>query len=109
MRDVDSQTFVLAEMRAIESRMSPEQHEFDQDWDLSEGLDPDGPSAEDLDRFGDEVDPCPNCGSVIYDQAEMCPNCGWYLGEAPKTMSLWIVAGICGLIMILFWLITMRP
>lgn len=83
--------------------MSPNQHEFDQDWDLAEGLDPDGPSASDLDRFGSEIDPCPNCGSLIYDQSEICPKCGWYLGEEPKSMSLWTVAGICGLIMVMLW------
>ncbi len=86
---------------AIESGMSPNQHEFDQDWDLSEGLDPEGPSAQDLDRFGDEVDPCPNCGAMIYDQAEICPKCGWYLGEVPKSVSLWVVLGVCGLIVVL--------
>ena len=73
-------------------------------WDLSEGLDPEGPSAQDLDRFGSELDTCPNCASTIYDQSEMCPECGWYLGEAPKTVSLWVVGGVCGLIVILlFW------
>jgi hypothetical protein len=75
------------------------------DWDLSEGLDPDGPSAEDLDKFGSEVDPCPNCKAVIYDQSELCPNCGWYLGSEPKTMSLWVIFGVFLLIAALFWYI----
>lgn len=73
-------------------------------WDLSEGLDPEGPSAQDLDRFGSEMDTCPNCGSSIYDQAEMCPKCGWYLGETPKSMPVWIVLIACGLIVLmLLW------
>ncbi len=76
----------------------------DRDWNLSEGLDPDGPSAQDLDRFGSELDTCPNCKSTIYDQAEMCPQCGWYLGEVPKSLSPWVVVGVCGLIvMLLMW------
>jgi len=83
--------------------MTRNQHEFDQDWDLAEGLDPDGPSAVDLDRFGSEVDPCPNCGAMIYDQAEVCHQCGFYLGETPKTMSLWVVFGVCGLIIVFLW------
>jgi hypothetical protein len=76
----------------------------DNNWDLSEGLDPEGPSASDLDRFGSELDKCPNCESTIYDQSEMCPECGWYLGELEKSVSIWVVAGIVGLIVILlFW------
>lgn len=76
----------------------------DRDWNLSEGLDPEGPSAVDLDRFGAELDTCPNCKSTIYDQSEMCPQCGWYLGEEPKSVSLWVVLGVCGLIiMLLLW------
>lgn len=76
----------------------------DRDWDLSEGLHPEGPSAADLDQFGSELDTCPNCKSSIYDQSEICPECGWYLGENPKTMSVWVFVGVVGLIVILlFW------
>ena len=76
----------------------------DRDWDLTEGLDPEGPSAQDLDRFGSELDHCPNCKSTIYDQSEMCPECGWYLGEVEKSVSLWVFVGVVGLIVILlFW------
>ena len=71
------------------------------DWDLSEGLDPEGPSAHDLDRFGSEMDRCPNCGESIYDQAEMCPQCGWYLGENPRSLSPWVMVGVFGLVVIL--------
>ncbi len=48
----------------------------DDSWD--EGLDPDGPSAEDLERFGDEFKTCSACGSQAWDQAEQCPACGAY-------------------------------
>lgn len=75
-------------------------------WDLSEGLDPEGPSAMDLDQFGSELDNCPNCNATIYDQSEMCPECGWYLGEVEKSVSLWVFVGVVGLIVILlFWMI----
>lgn len=46
------------------------------DWDLTEGLDPEGPSADDLDRFGDELIPCSECGRMVYDQTVLCPHCG---------------------------------
>tara|TARA_E500000318_G_scaffold85651_2_gene81780 strand:+ start:38073 stop:38384 length:312 start_codon:yes stop_codon:yes gene_type:complete len=81
-------------------------HPDHRDWDLSEGLDPEGPSAMDLDQFGSELDTCPNCNATIYDQSEMCPECGWYLGEAEKSVSLWVFVGVVGLIVILlFWMI----
>ena len=78
----------------------------DNDWDLSEGLDPEGPSASDLHQFGSEMDTCPNCNSEIYDQSEICPECGWYLGEVEKSVSIWVVVGVVGLIAImLFWVL----
>lgn len=39
-----------------------------------------GPSADDLDRFSDELAFCPDCGSRIWDQAEICPVCGSLVG-----------------------------
>lgn len=39
-----------------------------------------GPSAEDLDRFGSEDAYCPDCGAKIWDQADVCPSCYAYLG-----------------------------
>ncbi|MDF1809223.1 MAG: zinc ribbon domain-containing protein [Phycisphaerales bacterium] len=81
--------------------MMDEPHEFDQDWDLSEGLDPDGPSAMDLDRFGSELDSCPHCSELIYDQAQICPSCGWFLEEPSKTLSGWVIVALCGMIVLL--------
>lgn len=63
----------------------------DTDWDIAEGLDPEGPSAADLDRFGDEMIPCPNCGARIYDQSEMCPRCGHLLEAPEKRLPLWTI------------------
>lgn len=51
----------------------------DGDWDL-DGLDPDGPSARDLERFGGETVECPNCKAEVWDQAESCHRCGEWLG-----------------------------
>jgi len=77
----------------------------DDDWDLHEGLDPEGPSAADLDRFGDEMTPCPACGSAVYDQSPWCPECGEYLGERERTLSPWVVMGVCGLIVLLLFIV----
>ncbi len=57
------------------------------DYELSEGLHPDGPSAEDLDRFGAETRTCPHCGSEVWDQAKDCHVCGENLDEPPRDGS----------------------
>lgn len=38
-----------------------------------------GPSAEDLRRFGGEEAYCPDCGATIWDQADVCPKCYAYV------------------------------
>lgn len=42
--------------------------------------DDDGPSQEDLRRFGGEHAYCPDCGAQVWDQADVCPKCYAYLG-----------------------------
>lgn len=70
-------------------------------WDLAEGLDPEGPSAADLDRFGGELSTCEHCGAEIYDQAPVCPVCGLNTGEPERTLSLWVVLLTCVCIVLL--------
>ncbi len=70
----------------------------DSDWDLGEGLDPEGPSGADLDRFGDELMRCKRCGSAMYDQASVCPRCGEIVEEGEKSLSIWMILGVVGLI-----------
>ncbi|MCA9304571.1 MAG: hypothetical protein KC996_10660 [Phycisphaerales bacterium] len=73
----------------------------DPDWDLSEGLDPEGPSAADLDRFGDELTSCPSCRKPLYDQAPICPHCGHLMEEPVRTVSLWVVGVIVLMVVLL--------
>jgi len=42
-----------------------------------------GPSAEDLTRFGDdEFGYCPECGDEVWDDVTACPSCGeWIEGR----------------------------
>ncbi|MFT5424363.1 MAG: hypothetical protein ACI89L_002158 [Phycisphaerales bacterium] len=74
------------------------------DHDLNEGLDPDGPSAEDLHRFGDEMSVCPSCNSEIYDQAELCHVCGHMIERESSGPPAWVVVAavlvIIGLLLI---------
>ena len=58
-----------------------------------------GPSSEDIERFGGDTDECPECGAEVYDQAEMCHACGAYVtvrgrvkGSAGRGMQArWII------------------
>jgi hypothetical protein len=76
------------------------------DWNIAEGLDPDGPSAADLDRFGDELIPCPACKARIYDQSEICPHCGHAMETPPKTMPVWVILLTVLLIgLLLMWML----
>lgn len=54
---------------------SPIEHEHDDD----------GPSPDDLERFGDVTRPCPSCGKYISDQAQQCHWCGDWV-TAPREM-----------------------
>ena len=38
-----------------------------------------GPSLDDLNRFGGDTAYCPECGEEIWDQAEFCPRCRAFL------------------------------
>lgn len=71
---------------------------------IDEGLDPDGPSAEDLDRFGDEFKRCPECKSLVYDQSEMCQACGYAFEREPKGIPPWAVVVVV-LVLIAFVLV----
>jgi hypothetical protein len=75
------------------------------DWDINEGLDPEGPSGADLDRFGDELTPCRHCGKHIYDQSEICPHCGGYITEPDHHVSFWVLIGVFMLIAVLLFVV----
>jgi uncharacterized C2H2 Zn-finger protein len=76
------------------------------DWDIAEGLDPDGPSAADLDRFGDEMVTCPSCRKKFYDQAELCPHCGHVMEAPEKRLPLSVILVVVVLIaVLLFWVL----
>jgi predicted nucleic acid-binding Zn ribbon protein len=43
-----------------------------------------GPSDEDIERFGDATVACPECGASLYDDAQVCYKCGHALGGEDK-------------------------
>lgn len=77
--------------------------------DYDDDLDPQGPSREDMERFGDEFVTCPECGSLVYDQAEVCQACGRALHDEPKGTPMWAIGIGAGLVAamvagyLLFW------
>ena len=53
-------------------------HEWDEfDFERPE----DGPSAADVERFGEDGRPCPRCGKWLSDLVSECPKCGADLDE----------------------------
>src|SRR5688572_22974846 len=57
--------------------------------------DPDGPSKEDIERFGDVTVKCPECGTELFDDVALCWNCGRPVGPgAPGEgrVPVWAIA-----------------
>lgn len=70
---------------------------FEEDQSAIEGeLDPEGPSAADLERFGDEWRACENCGEPFSDMSDVCPHCGQVGGAASGRAPMWIWIGAAG-------------
>jgi uncharacterized OB-fold protein len=68
-----------------------------------EGLDPDGPSEADLDRFGGETVTCASCGADHYDQLDTCPHCNASMNDKkpmPGLIMLVVAAVIVAFIII---------
>ncbi|MBL8764646.1 MAG: zinc ribbon domain-containing protein [Phycisphaerae bacterium] len=53
-----------------------------------------GPSREDLERFGGVTRACPACGKEIYDDAQVCWSCGHALMREPRRLPTWGVVVI---------------
>ena len=77
--------------------------EPDLDPRLDEGLDPEGPSAADLDRFGSEFATCPRCGEEFYDQADTCPHCGDMMHHEGTGLPKWAVFTVILVLGALVW------
>lgn len=71
----------------------------DEDYDI----DPEGPSAEDLDRFGGDTVRCRECGEEVWDDSAICPRCGRALHEESRggSRGLPTWAAIAGVIALL--------
>ena len=78
----------------------------DDDDFLDDDLDPEGPSADDLERFSGEHRACPSCGSEVYDEATICPVCRTPVDTGHDGgLKLGLIV-VVGLILIAFVLVT---
>lgn len=51
-----------------------------------------GPSAEDIERFGDVTQRCPNCDTELFDDVAVCWNCGHALSDSRSSgPSRWTI------------------
>lgn len=67
-----------------------------------------GPSPEDIERFGSETINCSSCGKEVYDEAAICPACLEPVTNEKRShpLSRWIVGSI--LMVLLFGYILAR-
>jgi hypothetical protein len=67
-----------------------------------------GPSGEDLEKFGDETVRCRECGADVWDEAEMCPKCGAAMERGEVTLKPWVKwTAIALLVLIALWVVTL--
>jgi uncharacterized paraquat-inducible protein A len=55
-----------------------------------------------------DLEVCPHCRKLIYEDAERCPHCGEYVhpGDAPLSQRAWVVITVVILLLIssLLWI-----
>ncbi|HYD01239.1 MAG TPA: zinc-ribbon domain-containing protein [Phycisphaerales bacterium] len=68
----------------------------------------DGPSPEDLERFGGVTRTCPACGKEVYDDASQCYHCGHALDGADRQQlpKVWVVVVVLILIASIAFFVT---
>jgi hypothetical protein len=84
--------------------------EFEDDDEEDDGVDPEGPDPSEMDSSDDpDLEVCPYCRKMIYDDAERCSHCGRYLSaeDAPLSPTAWVTIGIVVVLILatLFWVL----
>lgn len=66
--------------------------------------DDDGPSAEDLERFGGETRTCPECKKEVFDDTEICYHCGHAFmrtaAGTPGKSKTWVIVTVVVLVLL---------
>lgn len=67
-----------------------------------------GPSPEDLERFGGVTRTCPACGKEVYDDASQCYHCGHAMDGADRVEvpKVWIVVTVLVVIAAIVFFLT---
>ncbi|MFN7021442.1 MAG: zinc ribbon domain-containing protein [Phycisphaerales bacterium] len=64
--------------------------------------DDEGPSPDDIERFGDATRRCPECGKDVFDDSAVCYHCGYAFERADEPGAgrgrLWVVATVVVLV-----------
>ena len=86
----------------------PRHDEIDDD-EAGEEFDPEGPDPSEMDSSDDpDLEVCPHCRKLIYEDAERCPHCGEYVNpsDAPLSKGAWVVVTVVILLLIssLLWI-----
>lgn len=68
-------------------------------------FDHEGPSEEDMCRFGSDAARCESCKAEIYDEATICPACGHAQGAGGAGTKRWVlVVALITFIAVLAWI-----
>lgn len=56
----------------------------------------DGPTAADIERFGDVTQTCPECGKEVFDDTDICYHCGHAIRKDPASARTprWVIVVI---------------
>lgn len=60
-----------------------------------------GPSDEDIDRFGGVTQTCPKCRAELYDDAAVCWKCGHALMSDEGGVKPWVLVTVAVLIIMM--------
>ena len=72
--------------------------------DDDDDIDPEGPDESEMDSSENpDLDVCPHCRKLIYEEAERCPHCGHYISAENRPLSpkAWIIIGLIAAVMAL--------
>ena len=72
-----------------------DQHDDEEEDDSD--FDPEGPDPSEMDSSDDpDLEVCPHCRKLVYEEAERCPHCGEYISpaDAPLSKPAWVVIGV---------------
>lgn len=66
-----------------------------------------GPSAEDVERFGGVTHACPSCGTEVYDDVDLCWKCGASMRRRSGGPPGWVLvtALMLVVVIVLVWVL----